>query len=88
MNTPAVVSFHYTLRDEPHPTHFSVSEALDVIARVKPKRAYLTHVSHSLEYEATNARLPAGVIEYGWLDRAPGLPSLTKPASASTGSSR
>jgi hypothetical protein len=38
--------------------------------------------------QRTNARLPAGVIEYGWLDRAPGLPSLTNPASASAGSSR
>ncbi len=46
------------LFDEPHPTHFSVPEALDVIERLRPKRAYLTHLSHRLEYEATNARLP------------------------------
>ena len=46
------------LFDEPHPTHFSVPEALDVIERVQPKRAYLTHLSHRLEYDATNARLP------------------------------
>lgn len=49
------------LRDEPHPTHLAVHQALDVIARVKPQRAYLTHCSHHLEYEATNARLPAHV---------------------------
>lgn len=49
------------LREQPHPTHFSVDQALEVIERVKPKRAYLTHVSHTLEYEATNARLPDGV---------------------------
>jgi len=49
------------LRDKPHPTHFSVDQALEVIARVKPRRAYLTHVSHQLEYTETNARLPAGV---------------------------
>ena len=49
------------LRDEPHPTHFGVGQALDVIKRVKPRQAYLTHVSHKLEYEATNARLPANV---------------------------
>ena len=46
------------LRDDPHPTHFSVGQSLELIKRVKPKRAYLTHVSHSLEYHATNARLP------------------------------
>jgi phosphoribosyl 1,2-cyclic phosphate phosphodiesterase len=49
------------LRDHPHPTHFSVGQALEAIERVKPRRAYFTHVSHSLEYEATNARLPEGV---------------------------
>jgi phosphoribosyl 1,2-cyclic phosphate phosphodiesterase len=49
------------LRDQPHPTHFSVGQALEVIERVKPRRAYFTHVSHSLDYEATNARLPENV---------------------------
>jgi phosphoribosyl 1,2-cyclic phosphate phosphodiesterase len=49
------------LRPKPHPGHFSVDEALDVIARVRPKRALLTHMAHDLEHEATNARLPAGV---------------------------
>lgn len=49
------------LRDEPHATHFGIPQALEAIERVKPKQAYLTHVSHYLEYTATNARLPAGV---------------------------
>lgn len=49
------------LRDEPHATHFGIQQALAVIDRVKPKRSYLTHVSHYLEYTETNARLPAGV---------------------------
>jgi phosphoribosyl 1,2-cyclic phosphate phosphodiesterase len=49
------------LREQPHPTHFGVGQALEVIERVKPKRAYFTHVSHTLEYEATNARLPENV---------------------------
>ncbi|MFN0197033.1 MAG: MBL fold metallo-hydrolase [Planctomycetaceae bacterium] len=49
------------LREKPHPTHFSVSQALDVVSRVRPRQTYLTHVSHSLEYVTTNARLPAGV---------------------------
>jgi phosphoribosyl 1,2-cyclic phosphate phosphodiesterase len=46
---------------EPHPTHFNVPQALEVIARAKPRRAFLTHVSHRLDYAATNARLPANV---------------------------
>lgn len=49
------------LWEEPHPAHFNVAQALEVIDRVKPRRAYLTHVSHRLDYEATNARLPAHV---------------------------
>lgn len=49
------------LWDEPHPTHMNVREALAVIEKVRPRRSYFTHVSHRLEYEATNARLPDGV---------------------------
>jgi phosphoribosyl 1,2-cyclic phosphate phosphodiesterase len=49
------------LRTRPHPAHFNLEEALDVIARVKPARAYLTHMSHDLDHEATNRALPPGV---------------------------
>ncbi len=49
------------LRDEPHATHFGIPQALAAIERVKPRRSYLTHVSHNLEYCETNARLPKGV---------------------------
>jgi phosphoribosyl 1,2-cyclic phosphate phosphodiesterase len=49
------------LRPRPHPGHLSVDEALGIIARVKPERAYLTHMGHELEHEATNRRLPSGV---------------------------
>ncbi|MBM4075206.1 MAG: MBL fold metallo-hydrolase [Planctomycetes bacterium] len=49
------------LRDEPHATHFGIPQALAVAERVRPKRTYLTHVSHYLEYSQTNSRLPQGV---------------------------
>jgi phosphoribosyl 1,2-cyclic phosphate phosphodiesterase len=49
------------LRDRPHTTHFTVAEALEVIARISPRRALLTHMCHDLGHAATNARLPAGV---------------------------
>lgn len=49
------------LRDKPHTTHFTVTEALAVIARVGARRNYLTHMTHDLGYAATNARLPPGV---------------------------
>ncbi len=49
------------LRDRPHPTHFSVDEALAVVERLKPDRAYFTHIAHDLGHAATCARLPARV---------------------------
>ena len=49
------------LRHKPHPAHFSVDEALAVIADLRPRKAYLTHMSHELEHEATNRTLPPGV---------------------------
>ncbi|MBQ3172747.1 MAG: MBL fold metallo-hydrolase, partial [Alistipes sp.] len=50
------------LRWEPHDSHFSVGEALDVIRRVQPERAFLTHMSHGIGLHAeAEARLPEGV---------------------------
>jgi phosphoribosyl 1,2-cyclic phosphate phosphodiesterase len=49
------------LRDRPHPTHFSVTEALAIVVRLAPERAYFTHMCHDLPHAATCARLPAGV---------------------------
>ena len=49
------------LRDKKHSTHFTVAEALDAIARIAPRRAYLTHMTHDLGHAETSARLPAGV---------------------------
>ena len=49
------------LRERRHPTHFSVSEAVEVVQRIGPDRAYFTHICHDLPHAATNARLPRGV---------------------------
>jgi phosphoribosyl 1,2-cyclic phosphate phosphodiesterase len=49
------------LRERPHTTHFSVAEAIDVVARLGTERAYFTHICHDLPHEATCARLPGGV---------------------------
>jgi phosphoribosyl 1,2-cyclic phosphate phosphodiesterase len=49
------------LRHRPHPTHFSLSEALDVVDRLSPGRALFTHICHDLPHGTTNATLPAGV---------------------------
>lgn len=49
------------VRFDPHPTHFGLYQALDVIAELKPKRAYLTHLSHHFDHDAVNALLPPHV---------------------------
>jgi phosphoribosyl 1,2-cyclic phosphate phosphodiesterase len=49
------------LRHRPHPTHFTVAEALTAVERMKPQQTYLTHICHDLPHVATNQSLPAGV---------------------------
>ena len=49
------------LRHRPHPTHFTVEQALAVSSRLGPRRTWLTHICHDLPHAATNAALPAGV---------------------------
>ncbi len=49
------------LRDIPHPTHQTVDEALELIADLRPRKAYLTHLDHDLMHAEVEARLPDGV---------------------------
>jgi phosphoribosyl 1,2-cyclic phosphate phosphodiesterase len=49
------------LRDTPHPTHFSLSEALAWIARMHPRRAVLTNLHTDLDYGRLARELPAGI---------------------------
>jgi phosphoribosyl 1,2-cyclic phosphate phosphodiesterase len=46
---------------KPHPSHFSLDQAIETVARAKPRRAYLTHMAHSMEYEELMKTLPAGI---------------------------
>jgi phosphoribosyl 1,2-cyclic phosphate phosphodiesterase len=49
------------LRPQPHPAHFGLDQALDVIAQFRPQQAYLTHMSHEIDHETVNRRLPPNV---------------------------
>ncbi len=49
------------LRFREHPTHFNIPQALDVIARVKPRQAYLTHLTHDVMHARDDRELPNGV---------------------------
>jgi phosphoribosyl 1,2-cyclic phosphate phosphodiesterase len=64
------------LRWEPHPTHLSVPEALELVADIRPRQAYLTHVGHTLEHEATNRRIgPDIAVAYDGLELILPLPA-------------
>lgn len=49
------------LRVKPHPTHFNLEQALEVVERLRPQRTLLTHISHDLDHEQTCRDLPDGV---------------------------
>ena len=49
------------LRDRPHPTHFSLAEAIEAAHRIGARRTWFTHMSHDLGHAVTWARLPAGM---------------------------
>jgi riboflavin kinase/FMN adenylyltransferase len=45
------------LRDTPHPMHQTVQQALALAEKIKPMRAWFTHIAHDLGHAATNERL-------------------------------
>lgn len=49
------------LRERPHPTHFSLSEAVAAAERIGPRRTCFTHLCHDLPHASTSARLPRGM---------------------------
>jgi phosphoribosyl 1,2-cyclic phosphate phosphodiesterase len=49
------------LRHRPHPSHFSLEDALSWIERMRPRRAILTNLHTDLDYETLGASLPAHV---------------------------
>jgi phosphoribosyl 1,2-cyclic phosphate phosphodiesterase len=49
------------LRYNPHPSHFSVQDALDWIGRLKPRRAILTNLHADLDYDTLRLKCPPGV---------------------------
>lgn len=50
------------LRIEPHHSHMNLEEALELVAKVSPERAYFTHISHYMGFhEEVEKKLPKGV---------------------------
>lgn len=49
------------LRPEPHPTHFSLSEAAEVASQLRARTTYLTHLTHYVDHDTVERSLPEGV---------------------------
>ena len=60
------------LRGEPHPTHMSFDESLDVARELEPRETWFTHIAHEVLHAREGARLPEGVqIAYDGLVLSP-----------------
>ncbi|MBI3209799.1 MAG: MBL fold metallo-hydrolase [Candidatus Solibacter usitatus] len=55
------ILFLDALRHKPHPTHSTVQQALRHVEQLRPKRAFLTHISHDLGHARTEELLPPHV---------------------------
>jgi len=55
------ILFLDALRHKPHPTHSTVENSLRIVERLRPQRAFFTHICHDLPHQATNASLPPHV---------------------------
>jgi phosphoribosyl 1,2-cyclic phosphate phosphodiesterase len=49
------------LRHRPHPTHFTLDEAVAEAHRIGARQTYFTHIAHELGHAKTSAGLPAGM---------------------------
>lgn len=49
------------LRYRPHPTHFTIAEAIAVAERLRPRRTIFTHLTHDVDYGAPRMALPPGM---------------------------
>lgn len=60
------------LRPAPHPTHFSLDQAVEEAHRIGARRTYFTHMTHELKHAETEAKLPDGMalaydgLEFTW----------------------
>jgi phosphoribosyl 1,2-cyclic phosphate phosphodiesterase len=49
------------LRHKPHPTHFTLAQAVEAAQQIAARQTYFTHIAHELGHVETNQSLPAGM---------------------------
>jgi len=49
------------LRRRPHPTHFTLAEAITTAGEIGAGQTYFTHIAHDLGHASTSAELPPGM---------------------------
>lgn len=49
------------LRWEPHPTHYTIDEAIGIVDRLRPRITYLTHVAHQVRHAEADSYLPSHI---------------------------
>jgi phosphoribosyl 1,2-cyclic phosphate phosphodiesterase len=49
------------LRRRPHPSHSHLAHSIACVERLRPRRAYFTHICHDLDHVAVEAELPDGI---------------------------
>ncbi len=73
------------LRHQPHPSHSTLEQSLALVEKLKPRRAFFTHIAHELGHAETNALLPPHVrLAYDGLKldlKEEGAPSPPSPAA-------
>lgn len=55
------VVFLDALRFTPHPTHFSLDEALATLKKINAKKSYLIHLTHDYDHDEFNKTLPENI---------------------------
>ena len=49
------------LRHRPHPTHFTIDQAIEAANKINPSRTYLVHMTHDLLHSTTDTALPTNI---------------------------
>lgn len=49
------------LRHEPHRTHFTIPKAIEAAAAVGAEKTFLTHMTHTVDYDEESSRLPPNI---------------------------